>query len=703
MDATRDSSLRVNGRDRVLSFLLLATLVLTGSAESADDRATASWWNDAWTYRRELFVPAAATRGAAPFTVAVAQVPTLGCVSSSGGDLRLFGPDGKPVSFEVLSAGFEDRCEIAWNASSDTTYTLYFGNKDAAPIDSAETVQAGLTLESRELGKGTAGTYAEMEALLAASPVISGRGLWETPRLGWNPFGPSKNGIYRFVGWLDCKKDGTYRFGTNSVDASFALVDTTVVCEWPGWHGADNNNPHLGTIELTAGVHRLEYVNAFRSWGACVLAWQPPEAKTLAPIGPDAFVGYRVAECRPAETKEGPVPDFAWSLQTDLGQEARSVTSVRLQALTPGTALRWDFGDGIANTGSRVLEHVFLEDAVFSVSLTVDGKSVAQRVRAKPTHGHRGIVYEKRIKDYAAIVQGYDPKALSPAACFEMGLICHEAGLLDPAARGFQAALEKGSLPLSGDEARFVTVLVDYYRDSGRPEKALEVLDLVLEQSAPREPRKGVDDRWRPVASVQALVAKADVLLEDLDRPEDARACLEAVLEKYRKAPTDQVRWAFIRTGEIALLLGDRDKAGKILDAAENDAEWKKPRGDFEVTEGAHSINFEEVLRQSELAAALKEIESWEWERPTVLLSGLTRHLRGRVQLARKRYDRAARDFERALARDPKASFADEAIFLEGTALEALGKRDDARACFQRVVRDFPESELAPRAKEKLK
>jgi tetratricopeptide (TPR) repeat protein len=219
----------------------------------------------------------------------------------------------------------------------------------------------------------------------------------------------------------------------------------------------------------------------------------------------------------------------------------------------------------------------------------------------------------------------------------------------------------------------------------------------------PAGTKPGRDDGWREVATVQALVAKSDLLYDDLDRAADALACVKTVLDEHRRAPTDQVRRAFIRSGELALAKGDREGATKVLEAAETAPEWKKPHGDFEVTGGAHSIDFEEALRQNELDAARREIASWEWERPTVLLSGQTRHLRGRVHLAAKRFELAALEFDRALARDPKAAFADEALFLEGLALEGLGRREKARACFERLVRELPESELVPRAKEKLK
>jgi tetratricopeptide (TPR) repeat protein len=664
--------------------------------------APSPWWSSEWSTRRSLEV-GDATWGTGPFETAVAEVPTLGRASPEGTDLRLLGPDGKHVPFEVLACGPDDRCIIAWTATPKTTYTLYWGNPTAGPRPALKTVPTGgLLFEARDLGDAPSpSSWAEAQAQLSRGHLY-GRMTSTSPQCGWNPFGPSERVIYSFTGWLRCPHDGSYTLATNSVDSSFAVIDSKVAVEWPGAHPAETRAYKTAEVELKAGLHRLEYVSAAHGHAACILAWQRPGEKRIHGIGPDALAGYRIARLGPAESRDGPLPDFEWSFVNDLGLEARPVTLVTFHALASGKTFGWDFADGTAGSEATV-SHVYLEEGTFPVSLTVDGKTVAQRLVVRPRVGPAGIAYERRIADYAKVVQSYSAEKLSADACLEMGLVCHEGGAFDAAARGFRAALERGSLHLDGDDARWAERLFELDRDAGRVDLALAVCDLVAERAANAPAsRPGTPETWRETAAAKALVWRATVLYEDRDRIDEATACCRAVLEKHRRAPTDSVRWAFIRSGELALARGDRDAARTILGEAETGAEWRKPSGDFEVSGGAHSIDFEEFLRQNDFESALHELDSWEWERPTVLLSGQTRHLRGRVALARKRYEHALLEFERALARDPRGSFADEALFFEAKAHEGLGKLDKARACYERLVRDFPESQLVPQAKEKL-
>jgi TolA-binding protein len=108
-------------------------------------------------------------------------------------------------------------------------------------------------------------------------------------------------------------------------------------------------------------------------------------------------------------------------------------------------------------------------------------------------------------------------------------------------------------------------------------------------------------------------------------------------------------------------------------------------------------------MRAGELEAALQEVRSLEWKTPTVILSGLPRYLRGKVFLARRQYALALREFERALAADRGASFAAEAVYAKGMAYDGLKESDKARVCYQKVLKEFPESSVAGDAREKLK
>jgi tetratricopeptide (TPR) repeat protein len=680
--------------------LVLAAALILAQARGPDrrpDRGPAPrapepgrWWNENWTHRRTLTVTDQ-VRGSHPEGEAVAEVPTLGVVNPDGSDLRVVNRDGKEMKVHVLASGDEDRALVAFEAPARGEYTLYFGNPAARPGPRLD-FRAGLMMEVRALGPGDPKDWSAMQRILEASPKRTGRWWWPNIAIGFNPLGPWDNGIFLFTGYLHCPADGVYTFAVNSIDASFLLVDGRPVAEWPGWHPASGGSRagHRGTADLKKGVHRIEVINAFRAHGALTVGWQRPDAQVIVPIPPEAFAGYYVAKAGPAEARSGPAADFEWTFQDDLGYEGRKVTVVRFLPLGRPRECSWDFGDGVKSQDLSP-SHLYLEAGTYTVAAEMDGKKVSQRVQVQPVRGHGGKAYEKRIPEYAARVQEYPTANLSAAACFELGLVCHEGKRLEGAVRGWKAALEKGYVPQNPEDHQWIIRLWEICRDDGKYEDALWVCDRILDRKPPA-----------PVA-VQALLMKAEILYDGQNRAADAEACCRKVLDQFASAPSDYVRWAYIRSGEFALLRGDREGARKILEDAERSDKWRRWKGDFQVSEGAHSINFEEYLRQKDFETAFKEIQSWTWAKPTEVLSGLPRHLRGRVFLLMKKPEAALREFDRALAADPKSPFADEALYFKGEALEALKKTDDAKRCYEKIVYEFPESTLAPKAKEKVK
>lgn len=62
----------------------------------------------------------------------------------------------------------------------------------------------------------------------------------------------------------------------------------------------------------------------------------------------------------------------------------------------------------------------------------------------------------------------------------------------------------------------------------------------------------------------------------------------------------------------------------------------------------------------------------------------------------------ALRQFDRYLAQDAHRDLTEEALDGRGRALQRLGRSDDERATWQRLLDDFPASAYAPRARERL-
>ncbi|MEI6234026.1 MAG: PKD domain-containing protein [Planctomycetota bacterium] len=680
--ATRTRSTR-NPKREIRNIVLVLALIVS-SLQAAD-----TWFNSAWPLRRTVTVTDVG-RGGKLRSVAYATVPTLGKCNSAATDIRVVNDAGKEVKSLVVSAGFDDHALVAFEAQTKGVYKLYFGNPSAKEPAIKLEPDAGLVLEVRELGEGAPTSWDDTQKLIQNSKVL-GRALWPHLEVNFNPFGAPDKGIYIQSATLDIPVTGTYGFQSNASAASFILIDGKLAVDWPGWHNTKGRKQqNTGQLELTAGAHKIQYVNVFNAHGACLAGWQKPGDKGFTPIPTAAFAGYLIAQVGPAETKTGPIADFDWHIADDLGMEGRAVTSVQFNTLTKGKVVKWDFGDGAVSFMDAPV-HVYIEPGVYNVVCEIDGKKAEQKVLARPIHGHRGKQYEKRISEYAAIIHDYPTDGLSASACFELALICHEAQRFEGAQRGFRAAFEKGYVPKNADEFQWLPRLYEMYRDAARYDDAMWVCDFMVKTAKS-------DD-----VAAMALNLKAEIQFDYMDNVNAAQETCKTVLATYAKSNTDHVRMAYIRTGEYALVRGDREQARKIFDDAQKSDKWKKWTGDIDVTEGAHELNFTQYMRQREFDGAMREIISWEWKTPSIKLTGQTRCMRGRLLIAKLQNALAVKEFERAHQADPKAPFGDEILFYKGAAYEGLKAIAKSKECYAKVIKEFPESSLAVRAKEKLK
>jgi tetratricopeptide (TPR) repeat protein len=673
------------GRSVVLG---LALLTLCRAAGASD----ATWWDPNWHFRRHLTVTDT-VRGSGPTTVAMVEFPTLGKINPDGSDIRVIDGDNKEMPLQVIASGLEDRACILFEAIKHGHYQLYFGNSNAKATPLLKPLEAGLVLESREFAESNVDNWKQTQDVIAKNQKITGRWWCPSTTMSFNPLGPMDHAICTFTGYIRCPADGTYTFATNSVDASFVFVNDKPVAEWPGWHGPGGGEhaTHQGKLELRAGVHRFQYVTAFRGWGACTVGWQRPGDATIVHMNAESFVGTLITKISPVEGISGSEADFQWTYDDDLAMEGRRVTSVKFESMSPAKGCKWDFGDGTTSSELAPL-HVYLEPGVYSVTLEADGKRTTQKARIQPERGHLGHPYEKRIAAYADMIKNYETKALSINALMEMGQICHEAQRFDGAMRAFRAAVDKGLLPRDGEEGRWVLRLYDLYKENGKFDDAIAICNTISEnKDAP------------PPMAAQALVFKAEVLFDYQNKIDEADAVYKTVLRRFKPEATDYVRVAYLRLGELALMRGDVKTARKILEDTERSDMWKKRVGDFEFVNGSHELNFEEFMRQNEFEAAMNELQSWEWERPTIQLTGVTRHLRGRVYLASKQYAMAIRELDRGMAADKYAPFIDEALFWKGQAYDELKQHDKAVECYKKLVEEHAASNLAGKAKEKLK
>ena len=126
-----------------------------------------------------------------------------------------------------------------------------------------------------------------------------------------NPFGPDEYFIAVYWGKFYCPETGEYEFATDSDDASFLLVDGTLICEFPGNHAHANNWTHKGGIHLEKGIHEITYY--FQEWEIIQVAraaWKLPSATSFEVIPKENFdpqVYPQIIEKPKKEEDEKPV------------------------------------------------------------------------------------------------------------------------------------------------------------------------------------------------------------------------------------------------------------------------------------------------------------------------------------------------------------------------------------------------------------
>lgn len=674
----------------------LAPLLVLALAASAED----AWWDPAYACRRAVR-GIQAIAGRHPSDACVVTFTTAGACQPSLADIRVVAR-GEVVPHRVVSTGDEDRVTIIFEAKDPKAPTwVYFGNRNASPPRDPYEPRAGLLLETRETGEGTADSWERFQALFQASPVVMGRGLARTISMGFNPYGRQYNYIAAFSGYLYVPAFGRYEFATNSWDASFIVIDGRVVVAWPGIHPPNGAyGQHHGAIDLAEGIHRIEYFNAVSARGqGCICGWKPPGQAQWTAIPETAFVGGYRATAGPLERRgKTTFADFDWAITSDLGLEGQEVTAVQFRESLPrgmkARDLSWDFGDGIEGAGSKP-RHVYLENGPMRVRLRVtleNGESdeVTQTVRVQPFWAMGSDGAEKRMREYHDIVKGYSPYAISPAAAMQLAWLFLQMQKCHDAVKAYAGAFAR----MPPIETQRVAEHAFRYGD---------LLTLGYGDGALAAPhyayvaRTAKDTVWK----VCALVRRAEALLERDGALAEAREALEEAMEVGKGARTDYLRWARIRLADVALLSGDREGAERAYREIQFGRDSRVFRGDPGMAKGDHVLTFEKALRTKDLETALGEIRQLEWEQPLERLTGLPDWMRARLLLLQGREAEGAIALERALAAAPRGTYAAASLLMLGD-LEAKRDAAKARARWEAIVAGFPESPEAKTAARRL-
>jgi tetratricopeptide (TPR) repeat protein len=608
----------------------------------------------------------------------------------------VFGADGKPVAFQTVWSAPGEATRICFDTSSGAaTYYVCFGDNLPAPGGGWKP-EAGVLLETRPCRADLPiNTAPQIERVIATASPPSGRDYVPRIFLGANPFGPGTNYVATFNGWFTAPAAGQYTFATASVDASSLEVDNRSVASWFGVHGAGGgtHGEHSGTIALAAGPHLLTYVQIQLAGGAAaVAAWKPPGSDHVEVMPASAFAP--VASFR-ATRYEWASPGmerlyFEWSTVDHCALGDALFVRVQFRAVDSSQrrSYRWHFDDGADETGLN-LRHIFPQSGLRQVSVEAlqNGVVVATnslRLRVNPDWQQpqwwREAVFNQAKNDLLR-------RDLSPMpprdllAVWDMADRADDPELLMQAGAALVQRQSEFNTPAYASTFFKTGLAFEHQGDSGDA-LAEKSFRLVL------APQRAV-----PAASDPARLHLAALLIHCSAELDEAAKMLGAISGGLLDA--DQKRLLRLLQGDLLLARGKSDDARKLYAAAGD----KQPGAQPALARDARLESAAILIAHSRWDDAQTALDRLQLDTPLERMSLDTGLLALTLDMGRKENQRAFNDGQTLLAlagADPRQS---EVLYTVVEAGLALGKTDEAQRALARLLKDFPYSESAAKAK----
>ncbi len=204
----------------------------------------------------------------------------------------------------------------------------------------------------------------------------------------------------------------------------------------------------------------------------------------------------------------------------------------------------------------------------------------------------------------------------------------------------------------------------------------------------------------RPKAECE--IAAADVAVNDLLQTAAAKTLLEAAAQRLGRSDADSVAamWHGVR-GDCCAAMGDGREARRQYGEAERIVGPAQSFAQRTARLGAHARSTEEFIKRKQYARAAEELDAWRRHYPMENCDGYLTLLVARYWFGRGKYALAIAQAERLQAVNADSPYMDQLLWIAAEGELRLGRKDRAMATFHALVKDYPGSPLAPRAKEK--
>ena len=654
----------------------------------------------------------------------------LGWVQVNLPDPRWAGPpvfaydeSGKRVGAEWFWSAPGEPATVCFDGSSGAgSYFLYFGSIGFTPKMEWDT-RAGVVLETREGNGKAVHNLKDMMEAWNKSPVVFGRSMLNGVFDGTHRHGPAGNVLSHYQGWFDLDAPATVGFVTISTDASFVLVDGKQIVAWPGRHGfhEGRSGKFREEVALAAGMHRLEYFNAYGSRDEgrpllCSLGVKPAGKPWAMLMGDNDFLRRSVhAHVTAYETipqgvatglgqipPKAPIAAWSWrvtdqSLPSQRNPDIGFIT-VEFTCHPAGKIEKclWSFGDGATAEGTRV-SHVFARPGPRTIRLAVyEGPKVVstppQEINVHPDWPR--LVGEPRPElnstQRAALI-GRDSASL-PAAdlvgCLDVFMGFDDDGAvlkLVPALCSQMKTVEEPDLPSIQSAALLLAGGEAYHADDVQ-----RLLRALLERCS-----QGPTSPALKTLANRARLTLAQSILRTSDQLDEVRSLMQAidgsVLSSDERRARDSLQ------GDLALASGDIEAAKKQYLALSGELSGIDVRSAVRRTSTIDTINA--FTDRREFEAAEKALHEVEWQAPIEKLSSDCALARVQLLQATGRNAEALLWARRLLPVFTGASARSELLFRITELAFNQGDKALARKTLRELLERHPYSERAARAK----
>ena len=606
--------------------------------------------------------------------------------------------DGSPVHWQTVWTAAGEPTLIRFDTSTHAPAFYVVFDTNAAPVSGSWSPEAGVVVETRRCKEATVNTLDQVSRLVTAAEV-SGRSFVPDIFLGVNPHGPSVNYAALFSGWFRAAKGGDYEFATVSSGPSYLQVDGRLVAEWLGRHDPHGGRraEHSGRIPLKAGAHHLEYVQVqFDGEPAAVAAWRPPDQDRFEVIPASAFVPVaRFHATRfeaPASADEQLYCEWSPVEHCRLGEFV--IVKMRFRALDSrrGRNLKWGFDDG-AEAGGAETQHFFLQTGTHPVRLEArDGNRLVATnlclARVNPRWSQREDwrqnVFDEARQDFLR----REPSRLLGRDLVEMLELAErleDTDLLNQAGERFLQREQEFTASAYAPIFYRLGLSFQHQGDNGNrlAEKALRLAATL--------------SRSTTAIAERARLRIADLLIH-CDGPLSEAQQLLAGLPRGGLT-ADERRLARLLEGDLLLAQGKAEEARKHYAAI---GQGPPRAGDRpQATRAAQLESLSILIERRHYQDAEQQLDRFAFDAPLERLAPDVAWLRVQLSL---RQGESRRAFSAARAALQAVGRVHERSALLGTVVEtglAIGRTDEAERALRELLRDFPYSEAAAKAKER--